>query len=188
MILAYHCSTGLGLDDSQGPRQERGRAMRVTAIRQDGPPRAAARARAPRAANAPAGPVVAPDPGARRDEARAEWNAEQAERPSISTRSMGAARTCRRGDLMPTRSPTAPSSAGLRVSAAMTAAMLAHRRDAPADPDSARTREVVAVVAGQLHDDCPAWTWSSHSATYHEGAARRILRALSRTGIAASSS
>jgi hypothetical protein len=79
---------------------------------------------------------------------------------------------------MPIRSPTVPSSAGLRASAAMTAAMLAQSRDAAADTDSPRIREVVAVVAEQLHVDCPAWTWSSHSAKYHEGAARRILRAL----------
>jgi hypothetical protein len=112
----------------------------------------------------------------------------QAEHPSISTQSTGPADVGRRGDLMPTRPPNVPSSAGLRASAAMTAAMLAQSRDAAAETDSPRIREVVAVVAEQLHVDCPAWTWSSHSAKYHEGAARRILRALSNMEVVAPSS
>ena len=70
------------------------------------------------------------------------------------------------------------SSAGLRVSMAMTSRMLAQRQDEAAATDRPRTGEVVAALADLLHDDCAPWSWSSHSATYHAGAALRILRAL----------
>jgi len=64
----------------------------------------------------------------------------------------------------------------------MTAAMLAQHKGEALDPDSPATSEAVAVVADQLHEDCAAWSWSSHSANYHEGAARRILMALVEQG------
>lgn len=79
---------------------------------------------------------------------------------------------------LPTRSTAAPSGAGLRVSQAMTSAMLAQREDEAAPADGSGTIEAVAVVADLLHDDCAPWSWSSHSAGYHAGAARRIVRAL----------
>lgn len=60
----------------------------------------------------------------------------------------------------------------------MTSAMLVQRKDEVAATDGSRTIEAVAVVADLLHDSCAPWSWSSHSATYHAGAARRIVRAL----------